>query len=258
MHGAIHPYYSLSIAPPVAAMFALGVHELWAVPRKVVVPSALAVCWAVPVCGAGGFWAATATGCPACGGPSWRWQSRRQSRYWDRGRRGPAAGWRSARLALDGWRAGRSRGIRDRHDRPAASGRWTVRRPAGGDGHNHFGFGQMSDNPDLDAMLKDTDTEWSAAIRPLIERRRTRIVHRHCGHGDRRVLGHRSGADAEPVPGRRRPAQGRLLHRGEHPRPRAGLGQPRSCRHREVGRGQLPVVGGRGRHGVRPVGAEVD
>ncbi len=31
-------------------------------------------------------------------------------------------------------------------------------------GHNHFGFGQMSDNADLDAMLKDTNTEWSAAI----------------------------------------------------------------------------------------------
>jgi 4-amino-4-deoxy-L-arabinose transferase-like glycosyltransferase len=30
--------------------------------------------------------------------------------------------------------------------------------------HNHFGFGQMSDNADLNAMLKNTNTEWSAAI----------------------------------------------------------------------------------------------
>ncbi len=30
MHGMVHPYYSLSIAPPVAAMFALGVGQLWA------------------------------------------------------------------------------------------------------------------------------------------------------------------------------------------------------------------------------------
>ena len=29
MHGMIHAYYCLSIAPPVAAMFAIGVHELW-------------------------------------------------------------------------------------------------------------------------------------------------------------------------------------------------------------------------------------
>lgn len=30
MHGTTHPYYSLSIAPPVAAMFAVGVHQMWA------------------------------------------------------------------------------------------------------------------------------------------------------------------------------------------------------------------------------------
>ena len=29
MHGTIHPYYTLSIAPPVAAMFAIGVQQLW-------------------------------------------------------------------------------------------------------------------------------------------------------------------------------------------------------------------------------------
>ena len=30
MHGTIHPYYTLSIAPPVAAMFAIGVQQMWA------------------------------------------------------------------------------------------------------------------------------------------------------------------------------------------------------------------------------------
>ena len=29
MHGMVHPYYSLSIAPAVAAMFAIGVQQLW-------------------------------------------------------------------------------------------------------------------------------------------------------------------------------------------------------------------------------------
>jgi hypothetical protein len=36
--------------------------------------------------------------------------------------------------------------------------------PADASGHTHFGFGQNKDNPALDAMLKNTDTEWSAAI----------------------------------------------------------------------------------------------
>lgn len=30
MHGMVHPYYSLSIAPPIAALVALGVQQLWA------------------------------------------------------------------------------------------------------------------------------------------------------------------------------------------------------------------------------------
>src|SRR6185312_9813101 len=29
MHGMIHPYYCLSLAPAVAGMFALGMHEMW-------------------------------------------------------------------------------------------------------------------------------------------------------------------------------------------------------------------------------------
>jgi hypothetical protein len=36
--------------------------------------------------------------------------------------------------------------------------------PAQATGQHHFGFGQMSDNADLNAMLKGTNTEWSAAI----------------------------------------------------------------------------------------------
>jgi hypothetical protein len=36
--------------------------------------------------------------------------------------------------------------------------------PADASREGHFGFGQNRDNPALDAMLKDTNTEWSAAI----------------------------------------------------------------------------------------------
>jgi len=36
--------------------------------------------------------------------------------------------------------------------------------PAHATGQNHFGFGPTPDNSKLDTMLKDTNTEWSAAI----------------------------------------------------------------------------------------------
>ena len=29
MHGMVHPYYCLSLAPAVAGMFAIGIHEMW-------------------------------------------------------------------------------------------------------------------------------------------------------------------------------------------------------------------------------------
>ncbi len=43
MHGSIHAYYCLSIAPPVAAMFAIGVHELWRYREKWLYRAGLAV-----------------------------------------------------------------------------------------------------------------------------------------------------------------------------------------------------------------------
>jgi 4-amino-4-deoxy-L-arabinose transferase-like glycosyltransferase len=52
MHGSIHAYYCLSIAPPLAAIFAIGVHDLWR--RRET---------------------ATQTGLPAYDGPAWRWRS---------------------------------------------------------------------------------------------------------------------------------------------------------------------------------------
>jgi hypothetical protein len=72
MHGAIHAYYCLSIAPPVAAMFAIGVHELWQRREKWLYRAGLAVLSGAPASGAGGSSAVMQAGCPSCGGPSWR------------------------------------------------------------------------------------------------------------------------------------------------------------------------------------------
>src|SRR5260370_34894269 len=51
MHGTIHAYYCLSIAPPVAAMFAIGVHELWRHREKWLYRAGLAV-----LVGGSGVW----------------------------------------------------------------------------------------------------------------------------------------------------------------------------------------------------------
>ena len=131
MHGSIHPYYCLSIAPPMAAMFAIAVHELWRTAKSGCTGQVWPCCWAAPAFGVGRSSSGTPTGCPACGGPSWCWLSWRRSRYWHRGRRGPAVGWHSARSAWD-WSAHWQDPPRMRSSQPAnrtkAADRPSVRR----------------------------------------------------------------------------------------------------------------------------------
>lgn len=165
MHGSIHPYYCLSIAPPVAAMFAICVHELWRHREKWLYRGGLAV-----LVGGTGVW-------------SW----------WVLGRSGdwlPGLRWTilvlaiAAAITLPGpWTAGARRevalgalgvGLVGALAGPAAYAIVTIGQPhqgggpsvgpAAATGQSHFGFGQMPDNADLNAMLKDTNTEWSAAI----------------------------------------------------------------------------------------------
>jgi 4-amino-4-deoxy-L-arabinose transferase-like glycosyltransferase len=165
MHGMIHAYYCLSIAPPVAAMFAIGVHELWRHREKWLYRAGLAV-----LVGGTGVW-------------SW----------WILGRNGdwlPGLRWTIlvlavvAAIALLAPRNAGSRratvvgamviGLLGALAGPAAYAIATIGQPHQGGGpsvgpaqatrHGGFGFDQSSDNADLDAMLKDTNTEWSAAI----------------------------------------------------------------------------------------------
>jgi 4-amino-4-deoxy-L-arabinose transferase-like glycosyltransferase len=163
MHGAIHAYYCLSIAPPMAAMFAIGVYELWQRREKWCYRAGLAV-----LVGGTGAW--------SC------WILGRNSDW------APALGWTILVLAvvavialLRPWTAHRrvalcalGVGLVSALAGPAAYAIVTIGQPHEGGGptvgpadtsqHTHFGFGQMADNADLDAILKGTNTEWSAAI----------------------------------------------------------------------------------------------
>jgi len=158
MHGAIHAYYCLSIAPPVAAMFAIGVHELWQRREN---------------------WWYRATLATLLGGTGlWGWVLLSRNASWL-----PALRWTILALAVIAAAAILSRrfavgavgiGLAAALAGPAVYAIATIGQPHEGGGpsvgpadasrQGHFGFGQNRDNPALDALLKDTNTEWSAAI----------------------------------------------------------------------------------------------
>jgi 4-amino-4-deoxy-L-arabinose transferase-like glycosyltransferase len=166
MHGMIHPYYCLSIAPPVAAMFAIGMHELLGQREKWLYRSGLAALvggtgvWGWWVLGRSATWlpglrwtilAAAVVAAIALVAP-WTYQPRRAISLGALGvglvaaLAGPAA-YAIATIGQPHEGGGPSVG-------PADASRQGAMRM----------FGQSADNPPLDAMLKDTNTEWSAAI----------------------------------------------------------------------------------------------
>jgi 4-amino-4-deoxy-L-arabinose transferase-like glycosyltransferase len=155
MHGMIHPYYSLSIAPPIAALFAMGVREMWWHRRALAAMLLGTGLWAWWILGRNSGWlpqlrwtilAVTAIAAVMLAG---RWS----------GRRGFALAAVSA--GLIGALAG-----------PAAYAIATIGQPHHGGGptvgpavaaRSHM-FDQSDDNPGLDAILKGAGTTWSAAI----------------------------------------------------------------------------------------------
>ncbi|HEY6647776.1 MAG TPA: glycosyltransferase family 39 protein [Mycobacterium sp.] len=165
MHGAIHAYYCLSIAPPVAAMFAIGVHELWRNRETWWYRTGLAI-----LIGGTGVWSWLILGRNAAWLPGLRWTIL------------AAAVAAAVALAVPWTYQVRRRlafgvlgvGVVAALAGPAAYAIVTIGQPHQGGGpsvgpadasrQSHFGFGQSADNPDLDAMLKNTNTEWSAAI----------------------------------------------------------------------------------------------
>ncbi len=225
MHGMVHAYYCMSIAPPVAAMFAIGLHELWRRREKWLYRGGLAV-----LVGGTGVWSWWVLGRNAQWVPGLRWTILVLAVV--------------AVLALLGpWTAGTRRavalgalgvGLVGALAGPAAYAIVTIGQPHQGGGpsvgpadasrQGDFGFGQIPDNRRPRRDSEGYEHRMVRRDQPLIERGGPRIVHGHSCHGDRRVLGQRSGADAEPISGRRGAAQGGLLRRREQPWPRTRLG----------------------------------
>jgi 4-amino-4-deoxy-L-arabinose transferase-like glycosyltransferase len=165
MHGSIHAYYCLSIAPPMAAMFAIGVHALWGCREKWLYRGGLAV-----LVGGTGVWSWWILGRNWDWLPALRWTilvltvvaaiALVVPRTYQ-ARRGVALG--ALGVGLVSALAGPAAYAIVTIGQPHEGGGPSVG-PAEATGKDHFGFGQMSDNADLDALLKNTNTEWSAAI----------------------------------------------------------------------------------------------
>jgi 4-amino-4-deoxy-L-arabinose transferase-like glycosyltransferase len=165
MHGAIHAYYCLSIAPPVAAMFAIGVHELWRHREKWLYRGGLAA-----LVGGAGVWGWWVLGRNAGWLPALRWTILAVAIVAVLALLVPWTYQAGRRVALGALGVGLVAALAG----PAAYAIVTIGQPHEGGGpsvgpadasrQGHFGFGQFADNADLDAILRDTNTEWSAAI----------------------------------------------------------------------------------------------
>jgi 4-amino-4-deoxy-L-arabinose transferase-like glycosyltransferase len=164
MHGMIPPYYCLSVAPAVAAMFAIGVAEMWRHRASRFHRTGLAALVLVV-----GVWSWWTLGPGADWLPPLRWavlavtvvaavallRSLFSGTHWAVA---PLA------LALIAGLAGSSAyAIATIGQSHGAGGAWV------GPGSQDPGYGggrrQDVDNPQLDAMLRATHTEWSAAIK---------------------------------------------------------------------------------------------
>jgi 4-amino-4-deoxy-L-arabinose transferase-like glycosyltransferase len=158
MHGMIHPYYCLSIAPAVAAMFAIGVVEMWQRREKWLCRGGLAAlvlasgAWSWWILGRNGDWL-----------PSLRWAILVLTVV--------AAAALASRFTTAALAAGLAAALAG----PAAYAIATIGQPHQGGGptvgpavasryNSMRKFDQGMDNPDLDAMLKAANTEWSAAV----------------------------------------------------------------------------------------------
>jgi len=163
MHGTIHAYYSLSIAPPVAAIFAIGVSQAWS--RRESLWSRAALAATLLTAGLWGWWL---LGGSAMSSPVLRWSLFAATALastgllwsWARGRGGRRL---VAPVLLAAALVGALGG-------PAAFSVATVATPhqgigpsVGPPGRGYLG-GRTLSNPRLDALLEATDTPWSAAV----------------------------------------------------------------------------------------------
>ena len=173
MHGSIHPYYCLSLAPAVAGMFAIGVHEMWRRRESRFGRGGFAALilvtgvWSWWILHRNGGWlpplrwtilavtvAATVVLLMSATAPARR---RMATAALALGMLGALAGSTAYAIAT----IGQSHAGGNAMVGPVASSGHGGGQ--GGQGHRG-GFGQNADNPQLDAMLRDAQTRWSAAI----------------------------------------------------------------------------------------------
>jgi 4-amino-4-deoxy-L-arabinose transferase-like glycosyltransferase len=163
MHGTIHAYYSLSIAPAVAAMFAIGVEEMWRHRNSWTGRTALAATilgtgvWSWWILGRNGDWL-----------PSLRWVILAATliAVIPLVLRTPRLASAALTLGLLGALAGPGAYALATVGAPHQGGGPTVG-PVNTDSSAGRGggmFGQTADDPRLNAMLAATHTNWSAAV----------------------------------------------------------------------------------------------
>ncbi|CAN5181584.1 glycosyltransferase family 39 protein [soil metagenome] len=163
MHGMIHPYYSLSLAPAVAGMFAIGTHEMWL--RRgtrfgrggLLSLVLLTGVWSWWVLGRNSEWM-----------PALRWTILAATVVAVLTLLPVSTVQRSHRVALGALAFGLVAALAG----PTAYAVATIGQPHQGGGPSvgpagaHAGFGgwgQSQDNPQLDALLRGTHSTWSAA-----------------------------------------------------------------------------------------------
>lgn len=159
----VHPYYCLSLAPAVAAMFAIGIHEMWR--RRDDRLGRIGLATTLLATGVWSFWI---LGRNAAWLPPLRWTilavvvAATAALLW--------AVWAGARemaaaalaVALIGGLAGTTAYTVATLGQPHTGGGPSVG-PVDPDEHGH-GHGWFTADPEVTAMLRGTDTTWSAAI----------------------------------------------------------------------------------------------
>ena len=163
MKSNVHPYYCMSLAPAVAAMFGIGVHEMWSrrdtwlgrIGLAVLLLATAGWSWWILGRNAGWLpplrWAILAVTVIAVAALLWALAAHR-------GRLAAVA----VTVAVIGALAGSTAYSLATFGQPHTGGGPSVG-PADADG-GHNGWGQDAENAELDGMLQGTTTAWSAAI----------------------------------------------------------------------------------------------
>jgi 4-amino-4-deoxy-L-arabinose transferase-like glycosyltransferase len=165
MKTMVHPYYCLSFVPAVAGMLAIGVHEMWGRRQTWLGRGGLAVMilgtgvWSWLLLGRNDDWL-----------PALRWVVLAVTVIATAGLLLSVTSDARRRLAVAALLLGLTGGVLGAGAYSVATigqphtGGGPVVGPAREDGHSGGGWGQDADNAQLDAMLRATHTDWSAAI----------------------------------------------------------------------------------------------